>query len=98
MPDPVILWFRRDLRLADHPALTAAIARGGPVIPVFILDEVAADLAPRRNSGWGWGLRRSREACRRGAAADPAAGARAAALRGADRRNGRQGRLLDPHL
>ena len=37
---PVILWLRRDLRLADHPALTAAVARGGPVIPVFIHDEV----------------------------------------------------------
>jgi deoxyribodipyrimidine photo-lyase len=35
---PSIVWFRRDLRLADHPALTAALARGGPVIPVFVLD------------------------------------------------------------
>ena len=30
-----IVWFRRDLRLSDHPALTAAASRG-PVIPVFI--------------------------------------------------------------
>ncbi len=35
---PVLLWLRRDLRLADHPALTAAIATGQPVIPVFIRD------------------------------------------------------------
>ncbi len=35
---PVIVWFRRDLRLADHPALTAATAAGAPVIPVFVLD------------------------------------------------------------
>jgi deoxyribodipyrimidine photo-lyase len=35
---PVILWFRRDLRLADHPALTAACADGRPVIPLFIRD------------------------------------------------------------
>jgi deoxyribodipyrimidine photo-lyase len=35
---PILLWFRRDLRLADHPAVTAAIATGRPVIPVFILD------------------------------------------------------------
>ncbi|MGL5008534.1 MAG: cryptochrome/photolyase family protein [Paracoccaceae bacterium] len=35
---PLILWFRRDLRLADHPMLTAAVASGRPLIPVFILD------------------------------------------------------------
>ncbi len=32
-----ILWFRRDLRLADHPALVAA-ADAGPVVPLFVLD------------------------------------------------------------
>ena len=37
---PIILWLRRDLRLSDHPALTAACATGRPVIPVFIHDEV----------------------------------------------------------
>jgi len=37
---PTILWFRRDLRLADHPGWAAALAGGGPVIPVFILDPV----------------------------------------------------------
>lgn len=36
MHDPVLVWFRSDLRLADNPALTAAVRRGGPVIPVFI--------------------------------------------------------------
>ncbi len=39
MTTPVILWFRRDLRLADQPALAAAVASGAPVIPVFILDD-----------------------------------------------------------
>jgi deoxyribodipyrimidine photo-lyase len=38
MPDPVILWFRRDLRLSDQAALIAA-AGEGPVIPVYILDD-----------------------------------------------------------
>lgn len=33
---PSIVWFRQDLRLADHPALQAAIDRGQPIIPVFI--------------------------------------------------------------
>lgn len=32
------MWFRRDLRLADHPALTAAAADGEPVAGVFIRD------------------------------------------------------------
>ncbi len=36
---PVIVWFRRSLRLADHPALHAAAASGAPVIPVYILDD-----------------------------------------------------------
>jgi deoxyribodipyrimidine photo-lyase len=38
-PPPVILWFRQDLRLRDNPALAAALARGGAVVPVFILDD-----------------------------------------------------------
>ncbi|MEG2498413.1 deoxyribodipyrimidine photo-lyase [Brevundimonas sp.] len=36
---PVIVWFRRDLRLAENPALTAATATGRPVLPVYILDD-----------------------------------------------------------
>lgn len=39
MTAPVIVWFRRDLRLSDQPALAAAVARGAPVIPVYILDD-----------------------------------------------------------
>ena len=33
-----LLWFRRDLRLVDNPALVAALADGA-VLPVYILDE-----------------------------------------------------------
>lgn len=39
MPAPstaVIVLFQQDLRLADNPALAAAVQRGGPVIPVFL--------------------------------------------------------------
>jgi deoxyribodipyrimidine photo-lyase len=37
MPNsPSILWFRRDLRLNDNPALLLAAKQGGPVIPLFI--------------------------------------------------------------
>jgi deoxyribodipyrimidine photo-lyase len=44
-----LLWFRRDLRLGDNPALLAArdaAGRGGAVLPVFVLDD-----ALRRPSG-----------------------------------------------
>lgn len=36
---PVIVWFRDDLRLADHPALDAAITSGRPAICLFVLEE-----------------------------------------------------------
>jgi deoxyribodipyrimidine photo-lyase len=31
-----IVWFRRDLRLADHPALSAALAGGGRVVALYV--------------------------------------------------------------
>ena len=41
---PALVWFRRDLRLDDPPALYAAAAW---VIPVFVLDdETPVDIAP----------------------------------------------------
>ncbi|MEJ6401944.1 cryptochrome/photolyase family protein [Yoonia sp. 2307UL14-13] len=50
---PIIMWFRRDLRLGDHPALTAACESGHPVIPVFIHDEIVEThgAAPRFRLG-----------------------------------------------
>ncbi|HVI52934.1 MAG TPA: deoxyribodipyrimidine photo-lyase [Candidatus Sulfotelmatobacter sp.] len=36
---PVILWFRRDLRLADNPALNEAVRSRAPILPVFILED-----------------------------------------------------------
>jgi deoxyribodipyrimidine photo-lyase len=38
-PAPIIVWFRLDLRLADHLALTAAAETGAPVLPLYILDD-----------------------------------------------------------
>ena len=35
---PVVLWFRRDLRLSDHPALAEA-AQQGPITALFVLDD-----------------------------------------------------------
>ena len=45
MNGPILLWLRLDLRLEDHPALQAALARGQPVIPVFIW-------APHEEAPW----------------------------------------------
>lgn len=46
---PTVLWFRRDLRLTDHPALLAATRDGEPVVPLFVVDPrlVAAAGRPR---------------------------------------------------
>ncbi|MDP3959221.1 MAG: deoxyribodipyrimidine photo-lyase [Pseudorhodobacter sp.] len=35
---PLILWFRRDLRLDDSPMLAQAVATGRPLLALFILD------------------------------------------------------------
>ncbi len=40
MTQPTIFWFRQDLRLADHPALTAAVATGNPLLACYVLDDV----------------------------------------------------------
>jgi deoxyribodipyrimidine photo-lyase len=42
---PALVWFRQDLRLADHPALRAAAAGGGPVVAVYIW-------APEEEGAW----------------------------------------------
>lgn len=54
MPDaaPVILWFRRDLRLADNPALYAAAESGAPVIPLYVLEEADGVRAPGAAALW----------------------------------------------
>lgn len=42
---PIIIWFRRDLRIADNPALFEAVATGRPVICLYILEtEIAREL------------------------------------------------------
>jgi len=33
---PIIVWFRRDLRVADNPALYYAMQTGAPVVPLYI--------------------------------------------------------------
>ena len=43
-----IIWFRRDLRINDHPALLAAIESTEQVIPLFILDKMQIDEAGQK--------------------------------------------------
>ena len=49
---PVIVWFRRDLRLGDNPALADAVRSGRPILPVYILDETDGLRAPGAASRW----------------------------------------------
>lgn len=50
---PLIVWFRRDLRVADNPALDAAHTAGRPVLPVYILDdETPGPWAPGGAARW----------------------------------------------
>lgn len=79
---PSLVWFRDDLRLADNPALRAAVDRGGPVVAVFVLDEESPGFRPLGGAARWWlhhslaaladGLREKGTALilRRGAAAE----------------------------
>ncbi len=51
-----LLWLRQDLRLQDNLALLAACKTGGPVVPVYILDE---DCAPALGGASRWWLHQS---------------------------------------
>ena len=52
-PAPILIWFRRDLRLADHGPIADAVASGAPMIPVYIhAPEADGDWAPGAASRW----------------------------------------------
>jgi deoxyribodipyrimidine photo-lyase len=57
MAETAIVWFRNDLRLADNPALSAAIATGLPVVAIHI-EETDATLR-RRGAASRWWLHHS---------------------------------------
>jgi deoxyribodipyrimidine photo-lyase len=53
-----IFWFRRDLRLADNPALLAAIENSDEIVAVYILDEkINKDSGAKRLAYLGQSLR-----------------------------------------
>lgn len=58
---PIIVWFRRDLRLGDNAALSAAVETGSPVLAVYILDD-AAPGSWRAGAASRWWLHNSLEA------------------------------------
>ncbi len=51
---PVIVWFRRDLRLVDNPALHHAVESGLPILPVYIFDEEAEGAWPEGGATKWW--------------------------------------------
>src|SRR3990167_421505 len=40
--EKIIVWFKKDLRISDNPALSHATAKG-MVVPIYIFDESEAD-------------------------------------------------------
>ncbi len=51
---PVILWFRRDLRLSDHAALVACLRTNRPIVPAYILDDTDREAWQRGSAGRWW--------------------------------------------
>ncbi len=45
-----LVWFRRDLRVHDHPPLHEALAAHDRVVPVFVLDDRLLGASPSRTS------------------------------------------------
>ncbi|MCP1430001.1 deoxyribodipyrimidine photo-lyase [Microbacterium foliorum] len=54
MSSPSIVWLRDDLRLADNPALRAAIDRDEPVIVLYVLDEESPGIRPFGGAARWW--------------------------------------------
>ena len=51
---PTLVWLRDDLRVADNPALVAAVERGGPVAVVYLLDEQSPAARPLGGASRWW--------------------------------------------
>ncbi|GAX82688.1 hypothetical protein CEUSTIGMA_g10114.t1 [Chlamydomonas eustigma] len=51
--DTTIVWFRRDMRVDDNPALAHAVAKSRHVVPLFVwAPEEEGQFQPGRNSRW----------------------------------------------
>jgi deoxyribodipyrimidine photo-lyase len=51
---PALFWFRDDLRLADNPGLSAAVATGRPLVLAYILDEASQGARPLGGASKWW--------------------------------------------
>ena len=50
---PIIVWFRKDLRLRDNPTLASARTAGADILPVFIWnEEEGGQWSPGAASRW----------------------------------------------
>ncbi len=52
MTKPILVWLRRDLRLADNPALAEAAGENRPILPVVIRDDGDALWPPGGAARW----------------------------------------------
>ena len=54
MAETTLVWLRNDLRLADNPALAAAIGRGGPGGRIYMSTKPMPTLRPRGAASRWW--------------------------------------------
>ena len=54
MVSPSLVWLRDDLRLADNPALRAAIDRDEPLVMLYVLDEESPGIRPLGGAARWW--------------------------------------------
>jgi deoxyribodipyrimidine photo-lyase len=52
MSTPVLVWFRRNLRINDNRPLHSAVEVGRPVVPVYILDDSSGLRLPGDGARW----------------------------------------------
>lgn len=58
-PSTAVVWFRRDLRVHDHPALVRAVERFDRVAPIFVVDDGLLNRPALLSSNRLWFMSRS---------------------------------------
>ena len=54
MAQPALVWFRDDLRVADNPALRAALESGRPVFCFYVFDDASPEVRPLGGAARWW--------------------------------------------